>query len=499
MLSILFLSGLSFIQVTGQDIFDDVYFKPGDEQKTQNLRQNTRTTSTSRPNFKNGAKEIVFLDSRQSKDIVLSGDSIYILAEINDSIINETTDNEVNEEEGYYLDGFRGSELDFEYAERIRRFHNPKFTIHISDPQFTDIYFLDNYNWNVYVDGSYAWVTPTWTNPAWWNYYWTPHSYSSWFWRSSWFSPWGFHNHWYGYPGYGLGFGWNSFYGGFHPFYGGHWGAGMFGYGYHPFHHYSWYNPWYNPFGTGSWGHSNRKQNYSENVRRNYSGFANSSSANARISGGSQAVPGSSRTAAIYSLNGERNRNHASRNAYSSARTEVDPGNGRMVTTLRNTRIPNNISAGSEIRTRTTNTIRNTNNGNLVDERLNHVQGQRNRDNIQINRSSLNTSPTVRSQVENNRRSTSGTVVRSGSGSSPVRSSSINQGSSSRSSEQVRNTYSTSPRSTYSAPSSSSYSSGSSVRSSSPSFSSPSSSGSSSGGGGSRSSGGGSTSGGGRR
>ena len=44
---------------------------------------------------------------------------------------------------GYYLNGFEGSQSDLEYAERIRRFHNPKFTIHISDPAYTDIYFLD--------------------------------------------------------------------------------------------------------------------------------------------------------------------------------------------------------------------------------------------------------------------------------------------------------------------------------------------------------------------
>ncbi|MFR0836185.1 MAG: hypothetical protein ACLSG8_08715 [Barnesiella sp.] len=32
--------------------------------------------------------------------------------------------------EGYYLNGFNGSQSDYEYATRIRRFHNPRFNNH---------------------------------------------------------------------------------------------------------------------------------------------------------------------------------------------------------------------------------------------------------------------------------------------------------------------------------------------------------------------------------
>lgn len=78
-----------------------------------------------------------------------------------------------------------------------------KFTIHISDPAYTDIYFLDPTDWNVYIDNSYAFVTPTWTNPWYWNYTWAPYSYSSLSWRWNFgFGSWGFS--WgYGYPGWG--------------------------------------------------------------------------------------------------------------------------------------------------------------------------------------------------------------------------------------------------------------------------------------------------------
>ncbi len=491
MLSILLLSGLTLLQVTSQEIVDDVYFRPGDVQQVQNERVTPRLSSNAKPNYKNGAKEIVFLDSRQSRDIILTGDSIFILAEMNDSIMNDTLYSELNQEEGYYLNEFKGTDTEYEYAERIRRFHNPKFTVHISDPQYTDIYFLNDNDWNIYVDGSYAWVTPTWTNPAWWNYYWTPYSYNSWFWRSSLYSPWGYHHNWHGFPGFGMGYGWNSFYGGYYPYHGGFWGGGMFGYGY-PYHFYSWHYP----FSGGYFGHSNRKQNYSENVRREYSGFANSTSNNTRISGGSQALPGSSRASAVYASNSDRNVNNNRRTVYSIPGSDGLSVSGRSATSLRNTRNPNTGLAETGIRTRSSNTVRSAD-GAINNARVDNQLGQRNQNNIQINRNTANPTPTaVRRQNDVSGRTTSATVVRSGTGTSPVRSSSVTSGSSSGSSEQFRNNSSTSTRSTYTAPSSSSSSYSGSSRSSSPSYSAPSSSGSSSGGGGSRNSGGGSSSGG---
>ncbi len=96
-----------------------------------------------------------------------------------------------NGDDGYYLNGFNGSDSDYEYALRIRRFHNPKFVVSVSDPFYSDIYFLDNNDWNVYISDNYAWVTPTWTNPWYWNYTWAPYSYTSWSWRWS-LGPWGF-------------------------------------------------------------------------------------------------------------------------------------------------------------------------------------------------------------------------------------------------------------------------------------------------------------------
>jgi len=145
-------------------VTDDIYFKPSDAKIVQKARKNNEA-----PNYKNGAKEIIYIDRESNQPI--TPDTTYVLAQANDSTENY-------DQQGEYLNGFNGTESDLEYAERIRRFHNPRYTIHIGDPNYNDIYFLNNSDWNVYVDGTYAYVTPTWTNPYWWNYNYSP--YSSW-------------------------------------------------------------------------------------------------------------------------------------------------------------------------------------------------------------------------------------------------------------------------------------------------------------------------------
>lgn len=176
-----------------------------------------------------------------------------------------------NGDDGYYLNGFTGSDSDYEYALRIRRFHNPKFVVSVSDPFYSDIYFLDNNDWNVYITDNYAWVTPTWTNPWYWDYMWSPYSYTSWSWRWT-LGPWGF-----------------SF--GYDPFYyswGGYWGWNSW---YRPpYFHHSFYHHHYPYYG---WNNHYRPQ-YTPNGRqpnRNGGSFISSS---ASSSSGRRATVGTS-------------------------------------------------------------------------------------------------------------------------------------------------------------------------------------------------------------
>jgi len=225
---------------------DDIYFKPEDA-----VKQLQRPVNAKKPDYKNGAKEIVFIERGQKVEIV-TPDTTILLGEANDSTEQQT-------EEGYYLNGFNGSQSDLEYAQRIRKFHNPKYRVFIGDPAYNDIYFLNNFDWNVYVEDNYAYVTPTWTNPYWFDYSFRPNSW--WGWNS-----WG-----YGYPHYSGYYGWgnypwsyNNYWGGYGGYYGGWYGGmygsyygGMYGYGMgYPYYGYG-YSPYHQGFYNGYWYGSN--------------------------------------------------------------------------------------------------------------------------------------------------------------------------------------------------------------------------------------------------
>ncbi len=227
----LFLIGFAVIssaQSKGQ-IIDDVYLTPNDQSMIKKAEKVRRTAEPAV--YRNGAREIVFIDQNGNRTNIVS-DTVFV-------INNDTLMQVDNYEDGYYLNGFKGSQSDLEYAERIRRFHNPRYTIHISDPQYSDIYFLNNSDWNVYVDGSYAYVTPTWTNPYWWNYNYSPHS--SWSWGLGWGSYWGrpyYGSYWGSYYGWGYGGYYDPWYSSYYPWYtGNYWGYGGYPYygGYYGF------------------------------------------------------------------------------------------------------------------------------------------------------------------------------------------------------------------------------------------------------------------------
>ena len=70
----------------------------------------------------------------------------------------------VSDPDGEWVNGFNGSQDDYEYAERIIRFRNPRFAVSISSPLYWDIVYGTILDWNVYTDGFYAYAFPTFTN-----------------------------------------------------------------------------------------------------------------------------------------------------------------------------------------------------------------------------------------------------------------------------------------------------------------------------------------------
>lgn len=410
-----------FPSLTYGQVIDDIYLTPNDEVMLKKADVKKHKDNNDRPVYKNGAREIVFIDQNGNQTTLVT-DTVYVVNEQIDSLATDSLD-----EEGYYLNGFKGSESDLEYAERIRRFHNPRYAIHIGDPRYNDIYFMDSYDWNVYVDGSYAYVTPTWTNPYWWNYSISP--YSSWGFGYSPYYSWGsYYNPWYSsYWGWDSGY-YGGYYGWGYPYsYGSYYG---WGYPYDYGGYYGWNYPYY-----GGWYHGGNSS-YSDQTARSNRSYGSRSVNNSSVNAGG-------RTSI---LSGGRSVN--SSNAYttvSRSRTGRDLDNvtntsGRSVNTINNTRAVrssedwNNTRGSSTYSTRTSST--------------NNYSGTVNRSNPSSNSSTSRGS--------------------SNSYSTPSRSSSTSGGS--RSS----NSYST-PSSSYDSGSRSSSSSSSSSRSSSSSSSSGSS------------------------
>ena len=127
-------------------------------------------------------------------------------------------------ERGEWVNGFEGSQSDYEYAMRIVRFRNPRYAIPVSSPLYWEVvYALPSWEWNVFDDGYYAYAFPTYTNPLWWNWRFD----YSWGWRSSWY-----YNSWYG-PGYWYGGYWGWPYHHHHH----HWHPGHH---HHHYPHYAW-------------------------------------------------------------------------------------------------------------------------------------------------------------------------------------------------------------------------------------------------------------------
>ena len=124
----------------------------------------------------------------------------------------------VTDGEGW-VNGFDGSDADYEYAMRIIRFRNPRYAIPVSSSLYWDVVYgsalWPSWDWNIYDDGMYAYVFPTTSNWYYWDY------------RMS-------------YP-----FGWSAW---SSPYYHGcHWGHHW---NYHHGYHYGhvWYDPWFNPY-----------------------------------------------------------------------------------------------------------------------------------------------------------------------------------------------------------------------------------------------------------
>ena len=445
-----------------QSIDDDLYFVPKKEKKEKTEKvyrvadeEETVSVITSDGKVRRvpvSEAEVVTVSSRQLAAATTVRDAAGVERDVDEynrrytSADEETVyvveEDERAESEGEWVNGFEGTQEEYEYATRLIRFRSPRVAVPVSSPLYWDIvYMWSPFDWNVYTDGFYAYAFPTWSNPFWWNW-----RYDPWHWNYGW--------SWHiGWGGFGFGWGWSD------PWYHHHhypyWG-------YHHHHHH------HGPIwaGGGHIGGSWRDGFYYDNRRRS-ADRPNAVRGDRRGTEGVRATRGNDRGTTV-----------ASRGNNSSSRTS-----GRVV-------------AGRN----TDDAVRSNNRGSLVDNAV-PASGRASRNTVsRSSNSSTDRSTGTYTRSSNSRSSSSGSAAKSSVRSSSSRSSSSSSGNVSRSSS--RSSRSSSSSSSYSTRSSSSSSSRSSGSFSSGSSSRSSSSGSFSGGGSSRSSsggGGGSRSGGGRR
>lgn len=254
---LLLLFALSLpLSMMAQSNDDDLYFVPSKDNKQEEVKPMVKKE----PKVKTGTTTIytspgttvVVEDRKGNKRDMRDVDEYnrrYSSKDNKFDLVDDTLyvkEKAVSDLDGEWVNGFDGSQDDYEYAERIIRFRNPRFAVSISSPLYWDIVYGTNpWDWNVYTDGFYAYAFPTFTNRLWWD--WRYNSYG---------------------PGWGWGwspyYAWGGYYPGYYPgYWGGYWGP-------HWGHHHGYYPGW----GGGHWA---RHNTYTD--RRSYGTLRSSGSA----------------------------------------------------------------------------------------------------------------------------------------------------------------------------------------------------------------------------
>lgn len=259
---------------------DDLYFVPKKEKKAETkteVRQVTRqttTTTTTTASVSPGTTVVVKDVTGKTRDID-EYNRRYTSRENTFSMQNDTLyiEEKPYGERGEWVNGFEGSQDDYEYAMRIVRFRSPAYAIPISSPLYWDVVYgaFPSWDWNVYDDGLYAYVFPTYSNPLWWDWRWNWSIAGS---RWGWYSPWH----------YG---GWYSSY-----WYGSYWGGWYAGY----------WGPWHHPhpYWGGSGWHRPGHTDYRYTRYEGYSGSRRSRMVSGTQSTRRRVVNGSSSGARRY-------------------------------------------------------------------------------------------------------------------------------------------------------------------------------------------------------
>lgn len=353
---------------------DDLYFVPkkktAKKQQVSNKKQLKSSYQTQGRDYyvKDKTGRSVDVDNynrrytSRENNFTRSGDTLYI-------------DEKPYGERGEWINGFEGSQSDYEYAMRLVRFRNPRVAVPVSSPAYWDIvYALPSWEWNVYVDDFYAYAVPTTSNMAYWDYR-HNYPYGSSFsinigWHnpwSHWYSPW--HGYWGGsrYWAYNRGY-WDGYYDGMYgyPYYGGYYGGAYWGGRPHGWYGSTRHNPgvhadrYVSNYRRGGGNYSTRtdRNGYRNSERGSYyrNNRKNSSYTRSRRNGRYTRNRGSyTRNTGNSRYTGSRNvGTTARRNAYRNNTTTTRNRNNNSGTRYRNTSSRSNNSSYTPSRSRNT-------------------------------------------------------------------------------------------------------------------------------------------------
>lgn len=284
----LILTLLALIPVLGfAQEWDDIYANPSQKRTYQNPQQPKK-------------KVVVIKGDASNMQVVANGRDV---DEYNRRAMNDTLSTQQDSEY-----------QDYQYTDRIVRFHDPEssvritgadeVTIYMNDDAYSDYYNYRDYNYNYGYFGGYSY--------PWYNSYYPWYTSRPYYYYSAWYSPWrfGYYDPWY-YGGY------------YDPWYYG------YGYGYYPYYGYGggYYHGYYHGYYNG----------YYSNIPRNTSG---------RTSGIYRTEVGSRN--AYSGLSSGRSVYSRSNGDYSGSRTRVIDGSGRVMDS-RNGRVIDSYSRSSSM------------------------------------------------------------------------------------------------------------------------------------------------------
>ena len=206
--------------------YDDLYYNPDKKKDTPVRKEEKKNVTERKRTYISTNMPVVVKDRKGNVRDIDEYNRRYDAKENDFNVTNDTlvVEEKLNPERGEWVNGFNGTQDDYEYAQRIIRFRNPRFAVSISSPYYWDVvYGLNSWDWNIYVDDFYAYAFPTFTNRLWWD--WRFNSYGM-----GWGSSWGYPYYGGYYGGYGS---WGGYYGGYpyygYGLYGGYYGGGYGG------------------------------------------------------------------------------------------------------------------------------------------------------------------------------------------------------------------------------------------------------------------------------